>query len=100
MRHVLAAICVIVPFAATASPHRFDAELAAPPATGRLIAAEMAWTCVGPACTAEGEMTSPPGRICSKLAREAGQLRSFAVGGAPFDDSALASCNSRAKPAG
>lgn len=99
MRAFLGVVLLLLPFVAIAGSHRFEAEFVTAPPAARVIAAEMAWNCEGAACAASGTMSNSAARICSRLTREAGPVKAFAVNGAAFDAAALDKCNAKARVA-
>lgn len=65
--------------------------------TARLVSSELAWTCDASGCSAPRTGATPDSHVCSRLAREAGSLSAFTVGGVPYDQAALARCNQAAR---
>lgn len=94
LRFVLPLVLLAVP--AAAATHRFDARLAAPAPAARLVSSDLLWQCDGALCAAHGPIVDVPRRLCSRLARDGGRLRSFAVNGVGFDVDQLEACNARA----
>lgn len=95
-------LALIVAFAvvastATAGTHSFQAQLTAAPVEGHVISSELIWSCTGTTCAARGAMVDVPARLCGRLARDTGPLRSFAVDGVGFDVEQLQTCNARAR---
>ena len=68
----------------------------ATPASGKIIARDIAWAC-GPAACAGRTNESRPLVICQGLAKRAGVLETFAVDGRAFAADELARCNAAAK---
>jgi hypothetical protein len=82
-----------VPAAAT----NYSATLAKP-ATGLLVARDIAWTCSATGCEGSTE-NSRPAVLCQSLAKRAGWIDSFTVDGRPIAAADLARCNATAKAA-
>jgi hypothetical protein len=83
--------------AAVAAPRpSYVAELAAPTTAVKLVSSDRLWGCEGVLCAAAGPADSAARHICSRLAKEVGPLKSFAVRGRAFDADQLAACNARA----
>lgn len=88
---VLAAATLAAP--AMAAPAAFyQAELAAPAESARIIAGGLLWNCEGTQCVA-GEGTSRPVIVCRKLARETPEIVSFTADGKALPADKLARCN-------
>ncbi len=85
--------------AIAAAPPSYVAELASPSTSTRLVSSEKLWSCQGVLCAAAGPADSAARRICSRLVREVGPLKSFSARGRSFDQTQLAACNASAAPA-
>jgi len=88
-------------FAAAASPAvaqtpHYSAELAAAPSENPLVIRDSVWRCNGAQCVS-GRSPRRHVLVCAGLARNAGEVRRFAVEGREFDSEQLASCNGRAR---
>ncbi|MGN6499898.1 MAG: CC_3452 family protein [Tsuneonella sp.] len=70
----------------------YRAELAAPAAEARPIAAGVAWFCNDDSCAAT-KGTSRPVIVCARLVKEVGPVASFTAGGEALDAEQLAKCN-------
>lgn len=70
----------------------YRAELAQPASAPTVVAAGLAWRCEGSACSA-AKSTSRDAIVCAKLAKEVGQLTSFASRKGPLESTDLARCN-------
>ena len=70
----------------------YRAELAAPAAEARPIAAGVAWFCNDDSCAAT-KGTSRPVIVCARLVKEVGPVASFTAGGEALDAAQLAKCN-------
>ena len=81
---------------AAAAPH-YAAEPTAAVAEARLALRDTLWNCGGSGCAGPRASASRPGIVCSVLAGEVGELRSFAVKGQPLGEAELRKCNARAK---
>ena len=66
------------------------------PATSRIIARDISWTC-GPAACLGNTRESRPAILCEGLAKRAGRLESFVVDGRAFGVAELSKCNAAAK---
>jgi hypothetical protein len=87
-------------FALTATPaaaSSYSATLAQP-ASGRVVARDINWSCGTEGCQGTTE-ESRPAVLCQALAKRAGRVESFAVDGRPFTTAELDKCNASAKPA-
>jgi hypothetical protein len=73
----------------------YRAELANPAATGKFVARGVVWSCTGTSCVA-GRGTSRPLLMCAGLAKEAGQVKSFAADGKALEAEDLSRCNGAA----
>ena len=78
---------------ALAQPH-FTAQPETRPAQQRILARDNIWRCTDTVCTS-ARTTTRPAIVCSTLAREVGQLRSFSAAGQSFSAEQLAACNAR-----
>lgn len=89
----LAGAGALVPTQADAAGGSFyRAELASPAPTGKFVAKGIVWSCEGTNCGA-GRGTSRPLIICAGLAKQAGEVKSFAADGKAFEAEDLARCN-------
>lgn len=70
----------------------YRAELAAPAAEPRLVAAGVIWQCVGTTCIAP-KAGSRPLIVCARLARTAGDVTSFVANGTELAEDKLTRCN-------
>lgn len=70
----------------------YRAELAQPAAAQTVVAGGLAWRCDGSACSAT-RSTSRDAIVCAKLAKEVGQLTSFASRKGALEAADLARCN-------
>ena len=82
--------------AASAATVQYRAEPATPQSVARFVAKELVWKCGPAGCTAP-RGNSRPAIDCAALAREVGELKSFAVGGRPLAAEELEKCNARAR---
>jgi hypothetical protein len=73
----------------------YHAVPAATPIGAKIVARDIVWNCGARGCSA-GQSGSRPAIVCAVLAREVGELRSFAVQGRPLGSDELAKCNARA----
>ena len=73
----------------------YRAELAQPASASTVVAGGLAWRCEGSACSA-AKSTSRDAIVCAKLAKEVGQLTSFASRRGALEDADLARCNGAA----
>ena len=97
MRSTCIAILTLFAFAVPAAAHRFEAKVAPVVAPHQLVSSEMAWTCEGGVCSADGALIDAPARLCGRLAHDIGKLETFSVDGAPIPSDAITKCNARAK---
>jgi len=81
--------------AAPATAANYSAKLASP-ASGRIIARDISWTCGADACQG-ATLESRPAVLCEGLAKRAGKVDSFLVDGRAFSDAELTRCNASAK---
>ncbi|MEM1106629.1 MAG: hypothetical protein AAGH87_09590 [Pseudomonadota bacterium] len=76
----------------------FTADLAEPVSERVTFVANSAvWTCEGETCVAELDRRTPSVRSCKRVAKEIGQLASFASERGALDEDELARCNESAK---
>ncbi len=87
-----AALAPVAADAAGGSYYR--AELASPAPKAKFVARDVVWSCDGANCVA-GRGTSRPLIMCSSLAREAGEVKSFAINGTAIAAEELARCNGK-----
>ena len=73
----------------------YSATLASP-ASGRLIARDIVWSCGAAACQGATE-DSRPAVLCQSLAKRAGRVEAFLVDGRAFTAQELDRCNASAK---
>jgi hypothetical protein len=73
----------------------YSATLASP-ASGRLIARDIVWSCGAAACQGATD-ESRPAVLCQSLAKRAGRVESFLVDGRAFTPSELERCNASAR---
>lgn len=92
---VAASLLVATPVAAADAPS-YVAELAAPSTSVKLVSSDRLWSCVGVTCAAAGPADSAAKRICSRLAKEIGPLKSFKARGRVFNAEELTACNAKA----
>jgi len=86
---------VIAPVAAgAAGGSYYRAELASPAPKAKFVARDVVWSCDGANCGA-GRGTSRPLIMCTSLAREAGEVKSFTVNGTAIAPEDLARCNGK-----
>jgi hypothetical protein len=86
-------------FAATSAAAATYSATPAVPASGKLIARDIVWTCTA---TAGCQGATQEGRavvLCQSLAKRAGRIDSFSVDGRAFAAAELERCNSVAKGA-
>lgn len=97
---MLRAIFTLAAAALAASPALAATYSAKPanPASGRIIARDIAWACGPAACQGSSE-ESRPAVLCQSLAKRAGKLDSFIVDGRAFSPAELDKCNAAAKAA-
>jgi hypothetical protein len=81
---------------ASASQAHFRAQPVAATSQARLVVRDTIFRC-GPAGCAAPRGSTRPAIVCSVLAREVGELRSFSADGRSFDPAELEACNSRAR---
>ena len=92
----LAGASAMLPLTANAAGGAFyRAELASPAATGKFVARGVVWSCTGTSCVA-GRGTSRPAIMCSGLAKESGEVKSFTADGKVLEAEDLARCNGAA----
>lgn len=75
----------------------YTAKLAVP-ATERIIARDITWSCGADACQGS-TVESRPVVLCESLARVAGKVDTFLVDGRAFSEAELTKCNGFAKAA-
>ena len=68
------------------------------PASGRIAARDILWTCASSSCTGSTE-NSRPLVLCQGLAKQVGPIQSFNVNGQAIGSEELACCNASAKGA-
>lgn len=68
----------------------------AQPASARIAAANILWTCGSDACVGSTD-NSRPVVLCQGLAKQAGRIESFAVNGREMAADDLARCNASAR---
>lgn len=90
---IFAAAFVSAAAGAAGAPY-YRAELASPAPKAKFVARDVVWACEGANCVA-GRGTSRPLIMCASLAREAGEVKSFAVNGAAIAPEELARCNGK-----
>jgi len=90
------AIAALVLAAAPAGAASYSARLAAP-ASQRIIAQDISWSC-GPDACQGATPESRPIVLCEGLAKRAGKVDSFVVDGRAFTPAELDKCNAGAKP--
>ena len=73
----------------------YSATLASP-ASGRLIARDIVWSCGAAACQGATD-DSRPAVLCQSLAKRAGRVEAFLVDGRAFTAQELDRCNASAK---
>lgn len=85
---------LIAPTAAQArsAPVYYTAELAAPAAESTAIVGGIVWRCEGTSCFA-GKGNSRPVVMCSRAAREFGEITAFTAKGKELAEEKLAKCN-------
>jgi hypothetical protein len=81
--------------AANGRQDQFRAELTTPATRDRLVVRDIVWRCEGASCVASAG-ASRTAVVCAALAREAGPLRSFAMGSQPLAPEQLEKCNASA----
>ena len=81
---------------AMASQVHFRAQPAAIPAEARLVVRDTVFRCGDNGCTAP-RASSRAEIVCTALAREVGELRSFSANGRHFGADELAECNRAAR---
>lgn len=97
LRPVLSLVAIAA-MAAPVAAANYSAKLATP-ASGRIVARDINWTCGADGCegaTAE----SRPAVLCQALAKQAGRIENFLVDGRALSDAELAKCNAAAKTGG
>ena len=80
---------------APAAAATYSATLASP-ASGRLIARDIVWSCGAAACQGATD-DSRPAVLCQSLAKRAGRVEAFLVDGRAFTAQELDRCNASAK---
>jgi hypothetical protein len=93
----LLALGAIAFAAAPAAAATYSATLAVP-ATARIIARDISWNC-GPSACQGSTQDSRPVVLCQSLAKRAGRVDSFLVGGRAFTSAELDRCNAFARAA-
>jgi hypothetical protein len=95
---MLRPIFALSAFALAAAPAAAATYSAKPltPASGRIIARDIAWTCGPDACQGSTE-ESRPVVLCQSLAKRAGRIENFLVDGRAFTAAELDRCNTAAK---
>jgi len=83
--------------AAPAFAANYSATLSVP-ATGRLVASDIVWSCGGAACQGATD-ESRPVVLCQSLAKRTGRIESFLANGRAFTPAELDRCNAFAKAA-
>ena len=83
-------LCAAPTFSATYSAKTAE------PASGRIIARDITWSCGPDACQGTTE-ESRPAVICQSLAKRAGRIESFIANGRAFSAAELDKCNASAK---
>ena len=93
---VLAGSSAMLPATASAAGGAYyRAELASPAPKSKFVARGIVWSCTGTDCVgARG--TSRPLMMCSGLAKEAGEVKSFTADGKALEAEDLARCNGAA----
>lgn len=71
----------------------------AQPASARIAAADILWTCGSAGCAGSTD-NSRPVVLCEGLAKQAGRIESFTVNGRELAADELARCNASARQAG
>jgi len=84
----------LAPTTSQAAAPYYTAILAAPADDDRAVAGGVAWACKDTTCVA-AKGTSRPMRICRGLAREFGEITSFAAKGKELGEEKLAKCNGK-----
>jgi len=80
---------------APAAAATYSATLASP-ASGRLIARDIVWSCGAAACQGATD-ESRPAVLCQSLAKRAGRVDAFLVDGRAFTAKELDRCNAAAR---
>lgn len=80
---------------APAAAATYSATLASP-ASGRVIARDIVWSCGAAACQGATD-ESRPAVLCQSLAKRAGRVEAFIVDGRAFTSAELDRCNAAAK---
>jgi hypothetical protein len=88
-------LSALIAAAAPAAASTYSAKLATP-ASGRIIASDIVWTCGADACQGVTD-ESRPAVLCQSLARRAGKVGSFLADGRAFTPVELDKCNASAK---
>ena len=91
-----AAFLALTIASAPAAAATYSATLASP-ASGRLIARDIVWSCGAAACQGATQ-ESRPVVLCQSLAKRAGHVETFLVDGRAFTPAELERCNASAKP--
>ncbi len=73
-------------------------KLKTPVSTDHFIQDGSVWRCKADVCTATKVRALPVARACRKLAGQLGELTAFNYRGEPLEDTAIAECNTAAKP--
>src|SRR3954462_13860880 len=97
MLRPILAIAGLLTVAAPASAANYSATLSVP-ATGRLVANDIVWSCGAAACQGATN-ESRPVVLCQSLAKRAGRVDSFLVDGRALAAAELDKCNASAKAA-
>jgi hypothetical protein len=88
---------LLIVFSSPAVAASYAAKLAVP-ATERIIARDITWTCGLDACQGT-TLDSRPVVLCESLAKRAGRIDTFLVDGSALGAAELAKCNEAAKTA-
>jgi hypothetical protein len=91
-----AAFLALTIASAPAAAATYSATLASP-ASGRLIARDIVWSCGAAACQGATQ-ESRPVVLCQSLAKRTGHVETFLVDGRAFTPAELERCNASAKP--
>ena len=92
-------LAAFVLVASPASAATYSAKTSTPAPSDRIAARDILWTCGSGTCTGS-TLNSRPVVLCQGLAKEAGQIESFAVDGRELSAAELQRCNASARGTG
>ena len=92
----LAGLGVSAPATAAGGAY-YQAQLATPTASDRVISKRIVWNCDADNCVATQKSPSRDHIVCTSLVKQVGALESFSVRGEAMSADKLALCNAAAK---